>query len=150
MKNGFTRYLWVYFIERKSDAANVSRNFWADVRAHCVPFRGRDSKDFLLGPNSLYFQRNTSAPTSAQNFLKASAASDFHSMWYTHAYQVKSSPLLHISLKTPNNGLVVLGPLRSTKNLPSFSVARDYAQLANSLMAPFRHQTPTAWPQLIL
>ena len=33
----FTRYAWVYFLERKSDSADAFRKFLADVRADGVP-----------------------------------------------------------------------------------------------------------------
>ena len=37
VKDGFTRYAWVYFLERKSDAADAFRKFLADVREDGVP-----------------------------------------------------------------------------------------------------------------
>ena len=37
VKDDFTRYSWVYFLERKSDAAEAFRKFLADVRADGVP-----------------------------------------------------------------------------------------------------------------
>ena len=37
VNKNFTRYLWVYFLERKSDAADAFRKFLADVRADGVP-----------------------------------------------------------------------------------------------------------------
>ena len=38
VKNDFTRYSWVYFLERKADAAGAFSTFLADVRADSVPF----------------------------------------------------------------------------------------------------------------
>ena len=37
VKDDFTRYAWVYFLERKSDAADAFRKFLADVRGDGVP-----------------------------------------------------------------------------------------------------------------
>ena len=37
VKDDFTRYAWVYFLERKSDAADAFRKFLADVREDGVP-----------------------------------------------------------------------------------------------------------------
>ena len=37
VKDDFTRYSWVYFLERKSDVAEAFRKFSADVRADGVP-----------------------------------------------------------------------------------------------------------------
>ena len=37
VKDDFTRYSWVYFLERKSDAAEAFRKFLADVRADGAP-----------------------------------------------------------------------------------------------------------------
>ena len=37
VKDDFTRYSWVYFLERKSNAPEAFRTFLADVRADGVP-----------------------------------------------------------------------------------------------------------------
>ena len=37
VKDDFTRYSWVYFLERESDAADAFRKFLADVRADGAP-----------------------------------------------------------------------------------------------------------------
>ena len=37
VKSDFTRYAWVYFLERRSDPSDVFRNFLADVRGDVVP-----------------------------------------------------------------------------------------------------------------
>ena len=37
VKDDFTRYALVYFLERKSDAADAFRKFLADVRGDDVP-----------------------------------------------------------------------------------------------------------------
>ena len=37
VKDDFTRYSWVYFLERKSDAAEAFRKFLEDVRADGMP-----------------------------------------------------------------------------------------------------------------
>ena len=37
VKDDFTRYSWVYFLERKSDAVEAFRKFLADIRADGVP-----------------------------------------------------------------------------------------------------------------
>ena len=37
VKADFTRYSWVHFLERKSNAADAFRKFLADVRADSVP-----------------------------------------------------------------------------------------------------------------
>ena len=39
VKDDFSRYSWLYFLERKSDAAESFRKFLADVRADGVPSR---------------------------------------------------------------------------------------------------------------
>ena len=44
VKDDFTRYSWVYFLERMSDAADAFRKFLAYVRADSVPSEGRESK----------------------------------------------------------------------------------------------------------
>ena len=36
-KECFTRYYWVYILERNSDAADASKKYFADVRADGVP-----------------------------------------------------------------------------------------------------------------
>ena len=36
-KDDFTRYAWVYFLERQSDAADACRKFLADGRGDGVP-----------------------------------------------------------------------------------------------------------------
>ena len=37
VKDDFSRYSWVYFLERKSDAAEAFRKFLEDVRADGMP-----------------------------------------------------------------------------------------------------------------
>ena len=37
LKDDFSRYAWVYFLEHKSEAADAFRKFLADVRVDGVP-----------------------------------------------------------------------------------------------------------------
>ena len=54
VKDDFTRYAWVYFVERKSDAADAFRKFLADVRGDGVPseverVRSDNGGEFFVG-----------------------------------------------------------------------------------------------------
>ena len=37
IKDDYSRRMWIYFLQRKSDAGNAFRNFLADVRADDFP-----------------------------------------------------------------------------------------------------------------
>ena len=61
VKDDFTRYSWVYFFERRSDAAEAFRKFLADVRAGGVPSAveivGSDNRGEFLGGDFGYVCR---------------------------------------------------------------------------------------------